>query len=247
MIDTAMILAAGKGKRMRPLTDDLPIPVPKPMVEIAGRTLIDRVLDRLEESGIRNIVVNVHHMADMLEGHLRARMPEIHISDERDALLETGGGVKRALPLLGDGPAFVINSDALWVDDKDDESTLARMAAAWNSDRMDVLLLMVPTGQLHDYRGNGDFHMAEAKADDGRLTRQQGDTPAEYLYGGVQVLKPALLEGVAEDAFSLNRIYDIAAARGRLCGLRMKGEWLHVGTPEAAAFATEFIESREKS
>ncbi len=236
--DTAMVLAAGMGRRMRPLTDDRP----KPLVEVAGSPLIDRILNHLSISGWKRAVINVHYMADMLEAHLGMRgvSPEIIISDERDALLDTGGGVKRALDYFGDQPFLTINSDALWTDG--DHPTLLRMAEGWRAEAMDVLLLMVPINIIPDYQGQvefhrGDFHMG----DDDRLTRNSPGLAAPYLYGGVQILCPGLFTSIGEDAFSLNRIYDEAAGRGRLYGLVHNGRWFHIGTPQAVADAEQAL------
>lgn len=224
-----MVLAAGMGRRMRPLTDDRP----KPMVEVAGRALIDRVLDHLAISGWRRAVVNVHYMADRLEAHLDGRdsPPEIVISDERDALLDTGGGVKRALDNFAGQPFLAINSDALWTNGE--QPALDRMAGAWQANAMDVLLLMVPTGSVPGYQNRGDFHMG----DQGRLTRNLPDEVAPFIYGGVQILEPGLFADIEDDAFSLNQIYDNVAACGRLYGLVHDGCWFHIGTPEAVAAA----------
>ena len=225
--DTAMVLAAGHGVRMRPLTDSRP----KPLVEVAGRTLIDRVLDHLDAAGIARAVVNAHHMADMLETHLadRARTtgPTIEISDERDQLLDTGGGVKKALPLLGDGPFYVINSDALWQDGS--HKALDRLASRWDDAVMDALLLLVPTVEAVAYDGPGDFDMDP----DGRLTRRGERTVSAYLFGGVQMLHPRLFEAAQDTVFSNNRLWDTAQEASRLFGLVHDGRWAHVGTPDA--------------
>lgn len=237
----AMILAAGLGKRMRPLTDDRP----KPMIEVAGHTLIDRALDRLAQAGVKRAVVNLHYLADRLEAHLKSRRearpeaPGILFSDERSELLDTGGGVKKALALLGEEAFFVLNSDMMWTDGGQD--TLARMAAAWRADTMDALMLMVPRDMATGYRGNGDFEMD----DDGRLKRRGENSAAPYLYGGMQILHPRIFAGlpgsVVATAFSLNRAWDRALAAGRLFGIAHQGHWMHVGTPEAVQEAEDLL------
>ena len=237
---TAMIMAAGLGKRMRPLTHDRP----KPMIEVAGRTLIDRVLDRLAEVGVVRAVVNLHYMADILEAHLESRsaMPEVLFSDERSELLETGGGVKRALPLLGEEAFLVLNSDMIWTDGTENgagntENTLTRMAGAWRPEDMDALLLMVPTENAAHYAGRGDFEM------DGhsRLTRRAKNRDAPCLYGGIQILHPRIFDGISETAFSTNLAWDRALANGRLFGIAHAGHWIHVGTPQAVKEAEDLL------
>jgi MurNAc alpha-1-phosphate uridylyltransferase len=219
-LKTAMVLAAGLGQRMRPITATLP----KPLVKVAGRALIDHVLDRLADAGVETAVVNVHHLADLMEAHLRPRQwPKVVISDERAELLDTGGGVKKALPLIGDEPFVLLNSDSLWIDGP--EANLPRLMRAWSPHDTDILLLLAPTGSVgHD--GLGDFVMAP----DGRLQRRPADTVAPHVYAGAAVLKPALFDGMPDGAFSLNRLFDRAIDAGRLRGLALDGEWLHVGT-----------------
>jgi len=228
-ITRAFVLAAGLGKRMRPITATLP----KPLVEVAGRALLDHALDRAAEGGIRQAVVNVHYLADLIEGHVAKRKaaPEIVVSDERDALLETGGGVKKALPLLGDDPFVVFNADSFWLEGPD--SNLARLVAAWSPETMDILLLVAPTATSLGYEGAGDFVMAP----DGRLERRGEREVAPFIYAGVAILKPGLFADTPEGAFSLNLLFDRAIAADRLHGLRLDGQWLHVGTPEAIAAA----------
>jgi len=231
-IEAAMVLAAGLGKRMRPITAT----TPKPLVEVGGRALIDYALDRLAEAGVERAVVNVHYLADLIEAHLRRRdRPRIQISDERDRLLETGGGVRKALPLLGPKPFMILNSDSLWIEGP--RSNLARMAAAWSPDHMDILLLVAATATSVGYDGAGDFHMDPA----GRLERRGERKVAPFVYAGVAVLKPGLFEGSPDDSFSLNLLFDRAIEAGRLFGLRLDGYWLHVGTPESIAAANERI------
>ncbi len=239
--NSEMILAAGLVKRMLPLT----IERPKPMIEVAGRTLIDRALDRLAEAGVKRAVVNLHYLADRLEAHLRARLaarpeaPDILFSDERGELLDTGGGVKKALAMLGGEAFLVLNSDMMWTDGG--QNTLARMAAAWREDAMDALMLMVPRGQATGYRGSGDFEMDGA----GRLMRRSENSAAPYLYGGMQILHPrifaALPGSVVATAFSLNRAWDQALAAGRLFGIAHQGQWMHVGTTEEVQEAEDLL------
>ncbi len=221
---TAMLLAAGLGTRMRPLTDT----IPKPLVELAGRPLIDHVLDRLAAAGITRAVVNVHHHADLLEAHLSARtMPEIFVSDERGVLLETGGAIVRALPLLGDTPFLIHNADSVWIERG--ACNLKRLLDAWNEVGMDSIMLLAPVSSSLGYDGQGDFHLG----DDGQLTRRSGTQRAPYVFAGVSVIHPCLFKGEAERRFSLNRVWDRAIAAGRLFGIPLDGLWMHVGTPQA--------------
>lgn len=226
--DRAMVLAAGLGTRMRPLTADRP----KPLVEVAGRALIDHVLDRFQAFGVDRVVVNTHHHAERLEAHLAGRAsPAVAISREPERL-ETGGGVRRALPLLGPGPFFVANADALWRDGP--VSALFRLTQAWDDGRMDGLLLLVPTARAAGAAGTGDFDLAP----DGRLVRRVPGVPAPFVYGGVHVTAPRLFADAPDGAFSLNLLWDRALAEGRLFGLVHDGAWHHVGTPAAVAAAT---------
>jgi len=224
-IDRAMVLAAGLGKRMRPLTDDRP----KPLVELAGRSLLDRALDNLAAGGIKRFVVNSHYKSEMIAAHL-ANRTDITLSPE-EILLETGGGVKAALTHLGSDAFFVVNSDAVWRDGG--ESTIARMAARWDGTAMDALLLLVPMQAITGNIGKhpGDYHL---EADGRARRRAQGET-APFLFGGIQILHPRLFEGAPDGKFSLNILYDRAQQAGRLHGLRHDGEWYHVGTPEELA------------
>jgi MurNAc alpha-1-phosphate uridylyltransferase len=229
---TAIVLAAGLGKRMLPLTATMP----KPLVKVAGESLIDFALDRLHEAGMETVVVNVHHFADMLEAHVRTRTkPNIVISDERDVLLETGGGVKKALPLLGDRPFITFNSDSLWIEGR--EPNLKRLIAAWDADRMDILMLVAPLSTSVGYEGRGDFHMDS----NGRLRRRGSDEMAPFVYAGVAIVKPELVPGTPDGAFSANAFYDRAIAKDRLYGLCMEGQWLHVGEPQAIAEAEKCL------
>jgi MurNAc alpha-1-phosphate uridylyltransferase len=227
-----MVLAAGLGERMRPLTATRP----KPLIEVADKALIDHMLDRLVEAGVETAVVNVHYFAEQIERHLAARTaPRIVISDERGALLDTGGGVVKALPLLGDAPFFHCNADTIWIDGV--APNLTRLADAFDAGAMDALLLLASTSGSIGYSGRGDFTMAA----DGRLTRrvERGVTP--FVYAGAAILAPALFAGAPQGAFSLNRLFDRAIEHGRLYGLRLDGVWMHVGTPDAIAQAEAAI------
>lgn len=223
--DVAMVLAAGLGKRMRPLTETLP----KPLVPVAGRTLIDRVLDRLDGAGVARVVVNLHHFRSKLEAHLAGRAsPRIVLSPEPE-LLETGGGVRHALPLLGPAPFYVTNADVLWFDGKC--PALERLARAWDDSRMDVLLLLHPTISAFGYDGVGDYFCDTL----GRLRYRRGHEIPPYIFAGVQILHPRLFKDTPEGPFSLKRLYDRAEAEGRLWGVVHDGLWFHVGTPEGLA------------
>jgi len=226
-IKRAMVLAAGLGKRMRPLTDERP----KPLVELAGRTLLDRALDRLAEARLAKIVVNSHYFSDMIAGHLDGRKG-ITLSPE-EILLETGGGVKAALPHLGKGPFFVVNSDAVWSDGP--MPALERLAGLWDGKRMDALLLLVPTPAVAgaNISDRGDYNLEP----DGRARRREEGEVAPFLFGGIQILHPRLFKDAPEGPFSLNILYDRAEAAGRLYGMRHDGEWYHVGTPRELAAA----------
>jgi N-acetyl-alpha-D-muramate 1-phosphate uridylyltransferase len=228
----AMILAAGLGTRMRPLTDTMP----KPLVPVGGKPLINHVLDRLAASGVETAVVNVHHFAEQIEQHLRPRRaPKIVISDERDGVLGTGGGVVRALPLLGDAPFFHVNSDTLWIDGV--KPNLERLGEAFDPARMDGLLLLAPTATSVGYAGRGDFTMAA----DGKLRRRPEREVVPFVYAGIAILSPALFKDAPRGAFSLTALFDRAIEQERLHGLRLEGVWMHVGTPEAVAAAEKAI------
>jgi MurNAc alpha-1-phosphate uridylyltransferase len=225
-IRRAMVLAAGLGQRMRPITDTLP----KPLVRIGGKAMLDHALDRLAEAGVEEVVVNVHHLAGQIETHVAERTsPRIVISDERAALLETGGGTKKALPLLGDGPFFSVNSDTLW--SETGISNLAMMAQAWDPARMDMLLLLARRETSVGFTGAGDFFSDEA----GRLTRRGQAASAPYIFAGVSVLAPAFFTGTPEGSFSLNLLFDRAITTGRLFGHVLEGQWLHIGAPHEIA------------
>lgn len=233
-INKAMVLAAGLGTRMRPLTDT----TPKPLVPVNGRPLLDYVLDALAVAGIREAVVNVHHLADQIEAHLAARSgaPATRVSDERGVLLETGGGVRKALPLLGADPFLAINSDTIWIEGT--RPNLVRLIEAFDLARMDGLLLLAPSALSTGYDGIGDFVMDTT----GRLARRAERQVAPFVYAGACILKPELFADSPEGAFSLNRIFDQALERERLYGLRLDGVWMHVGTPEAISLAEEAIQ-----
>ncbi len=229
-LKTAMVLAAGLGKRMRPVTDTLP----KPLVNVGGRALLDHALDRVAETGIETAVVNVHYLADLVEAHVRERRrPRIVVSDERGALLETGGGIRKALPLLGGGPFLLLNSDSLWIDGG--TPNLARLGAAWDVAHMDILLLVAEVAKSVGYQGPGDF----SRDADGRLRRRGERASAPLVYAGVAILKPQLFDDTPDGAFSLNLLFDRAIVAGRLYGMPLDGQWLHVGTPDAIAAAEE--------
>lgn len=233
--ERAMVLAAGLGVRMRPLTER----VPKPLVPVAGRTLLDRALDRLEAAGVETVVVNTHHLADAIERHLAARPRPRTVLSHEPELLDTGGAVALALPHLGPGPFYVINGDALWLDGPRD--ALGRLADAWGERRMDALLLVEPTARAIGYAGPGDFHLEP----DGRLRRRAGRAPAPYLYIGVQLVSARLFDGVAVERFSLNKLWDRAIEAGRLHGLVHDGAYCHIGTPESVALAERALSARD--
>ena len=221
--DTAMVLAAGLGKRMRPLTAARP----KPLIPVIGKPLIDHALDKLAEAGITRAVVNVHYMADALEAHLAMRkLPAVAISDERGALLETGGGMVMAAPLLPD-PFFCLNSDNIWLDGPRD--VFAELSTAWNPDTMDALLLVVRHTGARNYEGRGDFHLDPL----GRVSRRRAERVAPFIYTGIQIVSHRLLRDAPEGAFSTNVLWDRAIEEGRLFGLVHTGEWFEVGEPAA--------------
>jgi MurNAc alpha-1-phosphate uridylyltransferase len=229
---TAMVLAAGNGIRMRPLTERMP----KPLIAVGGKPLLDNVLDRLAATGVETAVVNVHYLADQIERHLASRRaPRIVISDERAELLDTGGGVVKALPVLGGAPFYHLNSDTIWIDGV--KSNLVRLAESFDAARMDALLLLAATSNSVGYSGRGDFGMAT----DGRLQRRPEREVAPFVYAGVAILSPALFADAPGGAFSLNVLFDRAIEAGRLHGLRLEGVWMHVGTPDAIAAAEEAI------
>jgi MurNAc alpha-1-phosphate uridylyltransferase len=227
-----MVLAAGLGTRMRPHNGA----IPKPLVTVGGKSLIDYVLDRLAEAGVERAVVNVHHLADQIEQHLAGRKrPGIVISDERSQLLGTGGGVVKAMPELGGGPFFHVNSDTIWIDGV--TPNLIRLASAFDPARMDALLLLAATATSIGYSGRGDFLMAP----DGRLSRCGERDVVPFVYAGAAILTPAFFAGTKPGPSSMSPLFDRAIEAGRLFGLRLEGVWMHVGTPDAVKAAEEAI------
>jgi MurNAc alpha-1-phosphate uridylyltransferase len=223
-----MVLAAGFGTRMRPLSSR----IPKPLVRVGDRALIDHCLDGLAEAGVGKAVVNVHYLADVMEAHLARRTsPVVVISDERDALLDTGGGIKRALPLLGQEPFILRNSDSFWLEGV--RRNLDWLTTTWDGERMDGLLLLASTVPAVGYAGRGDFFLDK----DGRLSRRRERTVAPFAYAGAAILHPRLLDGAPDGAFSLNKMFDRAIESGRLFGARLDGVWINVETPQAVALA----------
>jgi MurNAc alpha-1-phosphate uridylyltransferase len=230
LLDTAMIMAAGKGTRMMPLTADRP----KPLIEVGGVALLDHVLDHLRDAGIGKIVVNVHYRAEQIEQHLAASAADldVRISDERDVLRDTGGGLVHALPLISDDPFICVNADNWWTNAG--ENALSRLMAHWDDARMDVLMLVIPLETANNSQGIGDFNMDA----DGRLSRRQGDAPASFVWTGIQMLSKRLIVDPPSDVFSTNIFWDRAIAQGRCMGILHDGQWFDVGYPAALA-ATE--------
>lgn len=226
----AMVLAAGFGLRMRPLTERMP----KPLVTVAGKPLLDHVLDKLADAGVNDAVVNVHYLPDQIIDHVKGRArPRITISDERDTVLGTGGGVVKALPLLGDAPFFHLNADTLWIDGA--QPNLTRLAAAFDPARMDILLLMAPTAGSIGYAGSGDYAMLP----DGALRRRKEHQVVPFVYAGVAIMSPAIFADAPAGEFSLTTMFDRANEQERLFGLRLDGLWMHVGTPDAVSAAEQ--------
>ncbi|MFN3423528.1 MAG: nucleotidyltransferase family protein [Novosphingobium meiothermophilum] len=224
--DVAMVLSAGLGKRMRPLTATRP----KPLVKVAGKPLIDHALDKLRDAGVARAVVNVHYLADALEAYLGQRNePAIAISDERSALLETGGGMVKALPLIGTDPFFCLNSDNVWLDGP--RNVFAHLSDHWDAERMDALLLLVPHARAFNYRGKGDFHMDPL----GRISRRRSGRVAPFIYSGIQIVSHRLLRDAPEGAFGTMALWQRAMAEGRLHGLAHQGLWFEVGEPQMIA------------
>jgi MurNAc alpha-1-phosphate uridylyltransferase len=228
----AMVLAAGLGTRMKPFDGQ----IPKPLVRVGGKALLDYALDRLAEEGVERAVVNVHHLADQIERHLASRVhPQIIISDERRELLGTAGGVIKALPELGDDPFYQVNSDTIWIDGV--KPNLGRLASAFDAAGMDALLLVAPTTSSIGYVGRGDFSMAP----DGRLARRAEREIVPFVYAGAAILAPAFLAAAPHGPSSMSPFFDRSAQAGRLFGLRLEGLWMHVGTPEAIKAAEAAI------
>ena len=225
-VDSAMVMGAGLGKRMRPLTSTRP----KPLVRVAGKALIDHALDRIEAAGmIEHVVVNVHYLADALEAHLASqrRSFTIAVSDERSQLLETGGGLVKALPLLTGDPILCVNSDNIWTDGPRD--SVRMLVDAWNPDTMDALLLMIRHASATGARGLGDFHLDPM----GRVTRRRAGRVAPFVFTGVQLFSRRFLRDAPAGPFSTNLLWDRAIAEGRLYGISHQGQWFDVGTPAA--------------
>ncbi len=227
MTNTAMVMAAGLGTRMRPLTRDRP----KPLVKVSDRALIDHSLDKLREAGIGRVVVNVHYLPDMVIEHLarHARDLDVHISDERDLLMETGGGLIKALPMLTEEPFYCINSDNIWTED--DGNSLLELAQHWDAEKMDALLLVVPKTRAFNHKGTGDFFMET----DGLLARRGQSDSAPYIYTGIQLISHRLLRDPPSGPFSTNIFWSRAIEEGRLFGIEHRGEWFDIGSPEAIA------------
>lgn len=233
-IRQAMVLAAGLGVRMRPLTDH----IPKPLVKLVGKPLIDHVLDRLVGAGVHRAIVNVHYLAEMVEAALGSRSnPSITISDERGCLLDTGGGVVKALHYFGVEPFFIHNSDSVWIEDKG--SNLERMTNAWDYSRMDGLMLLAPLSNCLGYEGRGDFFLEAT----GLLRRRRGDEVAPYAFAGCSIAQESMFKSAPSGAFSLNKVWDRSIESGRLFGIPLQGTWMHIGTPEALAEAERLANS----
>ena len=230
--DTAMIMAAGMGKRMRPLTASQP----KPLVRVSGKPLIDHALDRLQTAGVRNAVVNVHYLADALEAHVKTReAPSVVISDEREQLLETGGGMVKAQAHLPD-PFFCLNADNIWLDGPKD--AFYDLSTRWDPEKMDALLLLVPHARALNFRGKGDFHMDAL----GAVTRRRSGRIAPFIYTGIQLVSHRLLRAAPEGKFSTNILWSRAIEEGRLFGTSFTGQWFEVGTPQAIAPTEEALQ-----
>lgn len=232
---TAMIMAAGLGKRMRPLTATKP----KPLIEVAGQSLLDHVLERLKAAGVRKVIVNVHYLADAVEAHLATRSHglEIVISDERKLLMETGGGLVQAEPLIDSDPFLAINSDNLWIDGPAD--TLKLLASQWDEQRMNALLLLVPLARAENHKGMGDFHMGR----DGRLRRRDKSRVAPFVFTGIQMISKRLLRDAPEGPFSTNILWTRAIEEGRCFGAVHQGLWFDVGTPKSISMTEATLEN----
>ena len=227
-----MIMAAGLGLRMRPLTNDRP----KPLIEVGGRTLLDHAIDRFKAAGVKMIVVNVHYKADMIVAHLKKRTDvEIRIQDERAKLLDTGGALKKALPHFAGEPFLTYNSDSIWLEGMG--ANLDRLIRRWTDAEMDCLMLLAPTFSAIGYDDRGDFTMDA----NGRLARREPQRVAPFAWPGVQIIHPRLIEKGKGEVFSTNQLWDAAIEAGRLYGLRLEGKWMHIGTPQARLEAEEFL------
>ena len=229
--DKAMVLAAGLGTRMRPLTDHMP----KPLVRVGGKTLLDWGLDALGDAGVGEAVVNVHYFPDMLVEHVASRQtPAITISDERDQLLDSAGGIVKSLSFFGGEPFFILNADTFWIDRE--SSNLERLASFWDGERMDILLMLADPQIATGHTGKLDFVME----DGGALQRARGADDG-FIYAGVAILHPRIFEGASPEPHSLNLYFDRAIAAGRLFGLPLDGHWLTVGTPDAIEPAEDVL------
>jgi MurNAc alpha-1-phosphate uridylyltransferase len=231
---TAMIMAAGLGKRMRPLTATRP----KPLIEVNGKALLDHVLEKLRVAGVKKVVVNVHYLADALEAHLKSRDHglEIVISDERDVLMETGGGLIKAEPLIDSDPFLALNSDNLWIDGPAD--TLKLLASQWDDSKMDALLLLVPQARALNHQGLGDFHMDRA----GRIRRREKSHVAPFVFTGIQIVSKRLLRDAPDGPFSTNILWNRAIEEGRCFGAVHQGLWFDVGTPQSIQLTETALE-----
>jgi len=231
-ITRAMIMAAGFGTRMRPLTNT----IPKPLVKVQGRALIDHVMDRLVAAGVKTIVVNIHYMGDQIKAHVEKRKDvEIIISDETDSILDSGGGIFKALPHFKGEPFFHANADTVWVEGA--SHALDRLKAAWNTDEMDALMLLASTVTTVCYDGRGDFMMDA----DGRLSRVPEGRISPFVWMSMEILHPRLFDGVTPGKFSINPLWDKAIAKGRLYGQRLDGVWMHIDRPEAVKQSEEYL------
>jgi MurNAc alpha-1-phosphate uridylyltransferase len=233
--ETAMIMAAGLGKRMRPLTATRP----KPLIEVGGKALLDHVLEKLRVAGVKKVVVNVHYLAEALEAHLTSREHglEVVISDERDLLMETGGGLVKAAPLIDSDPFLALNSDNLWIDGPAD--TLKLLASHWDGTKMDALLLLVPQARALNHRGMGDFHMGSS----GRLRRRERSHVAPFVFTGIQIVSKRLLREAPDGPFSTNILWDRAIDEGRCFGAVHQGLWFDVGTPQSIQLTETALEN----
>lgn len=230
----AMVLAAGLGLRLRPITAELP----KPLVAVGGHTMLDRALDHLAASGVEFAIVNCHYHSDQIEAHLGGRDRPRTVPSRETTLLDTGGGVAKALPVLGPDPFFVVNADVVWRDGR--RKTLERLADGWRGADMDALVLLHPTVKAFGYDGDGDFTVDQL----GRVRRRDPNLVAPYVFTGMQILHPRLFDGAPAGAFSLNLLYDRAIEAGRLFAIVHDGDWFHIGTPEALSEADEELSGR---